>query len=205
MATTETIVVVHSSGDTKSTTKKVWLTFDDGPHPEYTNAILRVLEESAIRATFFVLGTNVARIGAEVLERIGAGGHCIGNHGYSHKDLRSLTEEEVRDEITRTEALICGSRGAAKVFRPPYGASSPTIDRVVSELGYRQVLWNVDTRDWNPKYQPDFWVERAVSQIRKRRSAIVLAHDIHKTTADHVGTLIERIGSATFCRVEAAA
>jgi len=196
-------VTVRLPGEESNAKKKVWLTFDDGPHPEYTDAILHVLEQNAISATFFVLGSNVARIGKAVVERIGAGGHCIGNHGYSHRDLTLLTLGEVRDEITRTEALIYSSPKAPKVFRPPYGASNPTVDRVVRELGYRKVLWNVDTRDWDPMCQPDQWVERAVNQIRGRQRAVVVAHDIHKTTADHVGTLIARIGSATFLRCTA--
>jgi peptidoglycan-N-acetylglucosamine deacetylase len=199
----ETNVMVRLADEKRDATKKVWLTFDDGPHPEYTDAILRVLAQNAIGATFFVLGSNVARVGKAVLDRIGAGGHCIGNHGYSHRDLTLLTEGEVRDEITRTAALIYSSPNGPKVFRPPYGASSPTVDRVVRELGYRKVLWNVDTRDWDPMWQPDHWVERAVSQIRRRQRAVVVAHDIHKTTADHVATLIARIGSATFLRCTA--
>jgi peptidoglycan-N-acetylglucosamine deacetylase len=180
--------------------RKVWLTFDDGPHPERTETVLDVLKAYGISATFFVLGTNVKRFGTAILERMGAEGHSIGNHSYSHPYLTSLTESEVRDEIKRTEALVGHLPNAEKVFRPPYGASSRTVDSVVRELDYRKVRWNVDTRDWNLKYQPNHWVERALYPVLRRKRAIVVAHDILKTTADHIAELIERIGQASFER-----
>jgi peptidoglycan-N-acetylglucosamine deacetylase len=180
--------------------RKVWLTFDDGPHPERTETVLDVLKAYGISATFFVLGTNVKRFGTAILERMGAEGHSIGNHSYSHPYLTSLTESEVRDEIKRTEALVGHLPNAEKVFRPPYGASSQTVDGVVRELNYRRVLWNVDTRDWDRAYQPNDWVERALYPILRRRRAVVVAHDIHQTTVDHIAELIERIGQASFER-----
>jgi peptidoglycan-N-acetylglucosamine deacetylase len=180
--------------------RKVWLTFDDGPHPEYTDRVLDVLQSYGIKATFFVLGASVDRYGTAILKRMGSEGHSIGNHAYSHTDLTSLPENEVRDEIRSTEALFGHLPNAEKVFRPPYGASSRTVDSVVRELDYRKVRWNVDTRDWNLKYQPNHWVERALYPVLRRKRAIVVAHDILKTTADHIAELIERIGQASFER-----
>jgi peptidoglycan-N-acetylglucosamine deacetylase len=183
--------------------RKVWLTFDDGPHPEYTDRVLDVLQSYGISATFFVLGASVDRWGTTVLERMGTEGHSIGNHAYSHTDLTSLTENEVRDEIKRTEAMIGRLPNAEKVFRPPYGASSRTVDRVARELDYRKVLWNVDTRDWDLAFQPNHWVESALSPVLRLKRAVVIAHDVHKTTADHLPDLIERIGHACFERCTA--
>jgi peptidoglycan/xylan/chitin deacetylase (PgdA/CDA1 family) len=183
--------------------KKVWLTFDDGPHPEFTEKVLDVLKAYHIGATFFVLGVSIERWGTAILERMGAEGHSIGNHAYSHADLTSLSENEVRDEIRCTESLIGRLPSAEKVFRPPYGASSPTVDRVVRELNYRKVLWNVDTRDWDPVYKPNHWVERALYRIHRRKRSVVIAHDIHKTTADHLADLLERIGHVRFERCTA--
>lgn len=180
--------------------RTVWLTFDDGPHPEYTDKILDVLKEYGISATFFVVGANVGPMGKAILKRVGNEGHSIGNHAYSHQDLTMLTENEIRDEIMRTDAIIAELRNAEKVFRPPYGTSSLTIDRIARELGYRKVLWNVDTRDWDPAYQPDRWVERAVSLVGQRKRSVVIAHDIHKSTADHIATMIDQIGNVTFAR-----
>jgi peptidoglycan/xylan/chitin deacetylase (PgdA/CDA1 family) len=192
------MVTSQTSRHSTSGAKKVWLTFDDGPHPEYTSAILDILSELNIRATFFVLGSSVRRMGTAVLERIRSDGHCIGSHGYSHRNLSTLSEDEVREEITSTESLITDLLSASRVFRPPYGASSPIVDRVLIELGYRKVLWNVDTRDWDPVFQPNGWVELAVSQISERKRALVLAHDTCRTTADHLADLVDRIGKAKF-------
>jgi peptidoglycan/xylan/chitin deacetylase (PgdA/CDA1 family) len=180
--------------------RKVWLTFDDGPHPEYTDRVLDVLQLYGIKATFFVLGASVDRYGTAILKRMGTEGHSIGNHAYSHTDLTSLTESEVRDEIKSTEELIGHLVNAEKLFRPPYGATSRMVDGVVRKLNYRKVLWNVDTRDWDPACQPNHWVERALYLVRRRKRAVVIAHDIHKTTADHIAELIERIGPAIFKR-----
>ena len=131
-------------------------------------------------------------------KRMGAEGHSIGNHSYSHADLTTLAENEVRDEIRSTESLFGGLPNAERIFRPPYGASNPTVDRVARELNYRKVLWNVDSRDWDPAYKPHHWVARALYRIHRRKRSIVLAHDIHRTTADHLADLIERIGDAQF-------
>ena len=176
----------------------MWLTFDDGPHPEFTDQILDVLKAFGIRGTFFVLGINVQRSGTAILERMGAEGHSIGNHSYSHADLTTLAENEVRDEIRSAESLFGGLPNAERIFRPPYGASNPTVDRVARELNYRKVLWNVDSRNWDPVYKPHHWVARALYRIHRRKRSIVIAHDIHRTTADHLADLIERIGDAQF-------
>ncbi len=174
-------------------TRKVWLTFDDGPHPRHTKTILDVLKDKGITATFFVLGTKVKRMGKTLLQRIRKEGHRIGNHSFSHVDLRKLTVEEVRREILSTETLLAEQLGSEKLFRPPYGMSNETVDQVITQLGYRMSLWNVNTLDWSPTYQPDRWVEHGVDQIRQCESSVVLAHDIHKTTADHVAEFIQRI------------
>jgi peptidoglycan/xylan/chitin deacetylase (PgdA/CDA1 family) len=171
----------------------VYLTFDDGPHPRHTPAILDVLADRGFRATFFVLGRNVRRAGTAMLERARAAGHRIGNHAFSHRDLTTIPEAQVHREIARTESLIADVLGPGRLFRPPYGAWNGAVARVVEDLGYHHVSWNVDTRDWNPEYQPDEWVRFAFDQIRGRERSVVLAHDIHRTTADHLADLLRLI------------
>jgi len=181
--------------------KRIWLTFDDGPHPQHTKTILDVLKAEGISATFFVLGTNVRQVGKALLRRARKEGHRIGNHSFSHRDLTKLSDQEVRREITSTEALIGDLLGSEKLFRPPYGRSNATVDQSIRELGYRQALWSVNTLDWIPACQPDWWVQFGVDQILKRESSVVLAHDIHERTADHLADFIERIeriGDVTF-------
>jgi peptidoglycan/xylan/chitin deacetylase (PgdA/CDA1 family) len=178
--------------------RKVWLTFDDGPCSDCTSRILDTLAELNVKATFFVVGSCVERTGRALLERMEREGHLIGNHGYSHRNLTTLPEHEVREEITRTGETLAGLPNAKMLFRPPYGTTNALVDRIVLELGYRRVLWNVDSRDWDPAWQPDLWVERTVQAVREREWSIILAHDIHPTTADGLATLIRRLCDVTF-------
>jgi peptidoglycan/xylan/chitin deacetylase (PgdA/CDA1 family) len=182
-------------GNAPLAARKVWLTFDDGPHPQHTRRILDVLKARGVVATFFVRGENVERAGTDLLQRAHGEGHGIGNHTFSHKRLPNLSEPEVRAEIVRAESLIADLLGPFKLFRPPYGQSSAMVDRVIRELGYLKILWHADTRDWNPDYQPDRWVRHGVEQVRSQARSIVLAHDKFATTADHVADLIDGIES----------
>ena len=180
----------HDAGASR---KKIWLTFDDGPHPRHTAAILDVLKAKEKSATFFVLGSSVSQVGTTLLQRARNEGHRIGNHSFSHRSLAKLSVEEVRHEVLSTEKLIAEFLSSEKLLRPPYGDWSTTLEGAIQELGYRKVLWNVNTLDWIPASRPDWWVELGVNQIRGRTSSVVLAHDIHERTADHLAKFIERV------------
>ena len=126
-------VILSGKGDSR----KIALTFDDGPHPYKTDKILDLLETYNIHATFFVIGQNVAAH-PEIVCREIALGHEIGNHTYSHKSLAKCSKEFVEKEITATEEILLEKTGCApKLFRPPEGAYTCDI-----------ILWTVDTRDW---------------------------------------------------------
>jgi peptidoglycan/xylan/chitin deacetylase (PgdA/CDA1 family) len=182
--------------------RRVHFTFDDGPHPHHTSAILDVLNTHSISATFFVTGKNVEKYGKALVQRAMNEGHGIGNHGFSHKRLTELDEEDVGREIMMAEDLIADFLGSQKLFRPPYGSSNAVVERVVTRLGYRQLLWDVDTLDWNPQYQSDRWVQHSVDQICLRQDSIVLAHDKHPWTASWLEEFIDRLrrASVTFPR-----
>jgi peptidoglycan/xylan/chitin deacetylase (PgdA/CDA1 family) len=175
-----------------ASTKHIWMTLDDGPHPTQTDRILKVLDSHRVKVTFFVVGENVFN-GRAIIQRAFDAGHRIGNHSYSHPDLTKLDEQEISDQLTRTDALIQEFAGREKVFRPPYGAHNAVVDRVARNLGYRVVFWNVDTLDWDKQYQPDGWMQHGLDQIRKRDSCIVLNHDIHRSTADYYDMFLNRI------------
>ena len=172
--------------------KTVWLTFDDGPHPRYTPKVLEVLAAHGVRATFFLIGGN-ARLYPRIVERIARERHRIGNHTWRHPNLAKLPADKVREEILLTEALLGASLGTRKLLRPPYGAHNATVDAIVASLGYRMVLWNVDTVDWSKAFQPDRWVDHGIAQIGARASSLVLNHDIQKTTAANLETFLRRI------------
>jgi peptidoglycan/xylan/chitin deacetylase (PgdA/CDA1 family) len=176
--------------------KSVYITFDDGPHSRHTQKVLEVLRSKGILATFFVLGINVERNGSELLKRAKDEGHCIGNHTYSHPDLTLLTEQGIKDEILKCQNKIQEFMPRDKrVFRPPYGKTNNIVAKVLSELGYSQVLWTVDTLDWDPNYQPKGWIQHGTAQIRNLHRSVVLNHDIQGTTANNFAEFIDNINS----------
>lgn len=172
--------------------RSVWLTFDDGPKPGTTPKVLDVLAAHGITAVFFLIGKQAA-LHPELVKRIAREGHRIGNHTYNHPKLTSLSRARVKEEIVKTEQLIKPYVSGRKLFRPPYGAHNAMVDDVTASLGYRTIIWNVDTVDWNRAYQPTRWVQHGIDQIKARSESVVLNHDIWKSTADNLDLFIRRI------------
>lgn len=128
--------------------KVVALTFDDGPDTRYTPAILDILKEKGVKATFFVVGLQVSK-SPEVLERIVKEGHSVGNHTLNHKDLSELNKDAILKEINAGDKLIKDAVGFTPVlFRAPYGAVSDTLKDIIDNTGRQMIGWTVDTRDW---------------------------------------------------------
>jgi peptidoglycan/xylan/chitin deacetylase (PgdA/CDA1 family) len=124
------------------------LTFDDGPNPAFTPKLLEVLAEHGVPATFFLLGSR-AQANQELVRRIVAAGHLVGNHSWSHPNLALSAAGKIREELTRTrDALEQMTGGPVKYFRPPFGARRPVTLAVARELGMTPVLWNAMTSDW---------------------------------------------------------
>lgn len=128
--------------------KVIALTFDDGPHPLYTEKILNLLEKYDAKATFFVIGENL-ELYKDTVKRAVAAGHEIGNHTYTHPHLSALSEEELFREIEQNERLIeAMTEKPTSLFRPPEGYCGRAVRSLIKERGYRAILWDVDTRDW---------------------------------------------------------
>ncbi|WP_299131222.1 polysaccharide deacetylase family protein [uncultured Amaricoccus sp.] len=125
--------------------KRMALTFDDGPDPETTPAVLDALARHGMRATFFLVGERAARY-PELVARIAAEGHEIGNHGWDHPSLPTLPAAAVREQIARTRATLA-PHGQA-LMRPPYGDQSLATHLAARRLGYKVVIWSVVGRDW---------------------------------------------------------
>ncbi|WP_239097786.1 polysaccharide deacetylase family protein [Kytococcus sedentarius] len=132
----------RSSVDTSR--KVVYLTFDDGPHPTWTPRMLEVLAKHDVHATFFMVGSE-ATGRPELVRRVRAAGHAVGNHTWSHPSLTSASSAKVKQELTSTNRAI----GGATCFRAPYGAVNRAVDRAAGQVGLRYSwLWSVDPRDW---------------------------------------------------------
>ena len=145
--------------------KKIALTFDDGPHPQYTEEILAILRQYGIKATFFSIGENITYY-PDAFAQIVADGHEIGNHTFSHPHMQNEDVNALTTELTQTEELIC-NRGAlsSALFRPPEGVCSDTVCRVAKELNYSIILWTVDTKDWSHP-TPDTIVNNVTKQVK---------------------------------------
>lgn len=170
--------VTHSRGS--SAYPYVAMTFDDGPHPKNTPRLLNMLRQRNIRATFYVIGSNVDRY-PQIARRIVAEGHEIGNHTYTHRKMTSLGTSEVRREMQRTEDAIIRATGVKpRTMRPPYGALR-TDQRItiMREFGYPTILWSVDPRDWQ---RPGPLVVTSRILAGAKNGAIILAHDLHSPT-----------------------
>lgn len=154
--------------------KVVALTFDDGPYPPYTEQILDILKENNIPATFFVIGKNAEKH-PELIERIAAEGHQLGNHTYNHVDLLKDDREKIAFEVDRTNKVVSAIIGTAPhVVRPPHGFRDAVVMEMMTERNLKVVEWSIMSRDWNNP-GVDAIVSRTVSKVKN--GSIILLHD----------------------------
>ena len=129
--------------------KGIALTIDDGPSPEYTPQVLRLLEKYKVTATFSMIGLEVAAYPGLVRE-VAAAGHAIANHTWSHPDLARLAPVMVAGQIARaTDAIHQATGREPALFRAPYGAWSPVVLEQCARAGMTPLDWSVDPRDWS--------------------------------------------------------
>jgi peptidoglycan-N-acetylglucosamine deacetylase len=159
---------------------EIALTFDDGPSLTWTPRLLDMLAAKKIRATFFLLGER-AQAAPELVRRIAAAGHLIGNHSWNHPDLARCSAARIRDELTRTQSALEQITGARiKFFRPPYGARRPAVFRIARSLGLQPVLWNAMTSDWSEPSAERITeaLEKKIAGLHRRGSAAnIVLHD----------------------------
>lgn len=167
--------------------KKVALTFDDGPHPQYTLEMLEVLKEKNVKATFFLLGAEVEKH-PEIVKKIHEEGHLIGNHSYKHEQLSKLTMKEACAQVNRTNQLICDITGVYPSYlRPPFGDWHEKLD---CEVNMVEVLWDVDTLDWSSQNHA-----RIVNKVLKnvQENDIILMHDGYETSVTAAKEIIDTL------------
>ncbi|MFF7643533.1 polysaccharide deacetylase family protein [Streptomyces canus] len=170
-----------------SEVKCIALTFDDGPAVPYTGTLLKYLAQYKARATFFVVGQNVA-LHPEVVRAETESGHEVGNHSWNHPVLTNLSSAQIRSQLERTNAAIKAATGKEPtLFRPPYGAIDGKV-RAVTSLS--PALWTMDTEDW--KYPDAAKVAQSVISTAKPND-VILIHDIHPTSVAAVPEILRTL------------
>lgn len=155
-------------------TKKIALTYDDGPNDPHTMRLLEVLAKQEVRASFFLIGRYVKQR-PEIVREIAAAGHVIGNHTFTHPLLTLKSGTEIRNQLTNCRAALHDAVDLpSTLFRPPFGGRSPAVLRIARELGLQPVMWNVTGYDWNAP--PAAVIEKKCSR-QIRGGDVILLHD----------------------------
>ncbi|MGX6600786.1 polysaccharide deacetylase family protein [Micromonosporaceae bacterium Da 78-11] len=153
----------------------VALTFDDGPAPEYTPMVLDALEQAGVPATFFMVGRQVERHADLVRDRLG--GHEVGNHSWSHRDLATMDLPAIREDLRRTHGIIEERLGRTPtLLRPPFGHLGGSTLLAADSLGYDLVLWDRQMHERRFSDDPAGQARDIVDTVRP--GSIVLAHDV---------------------------
>ena len=172
--------------------KVLYLTFDAGYENGSTEKILDILKEQQVSAAFFLVGNYIEK-NADLVRRMEAEGHIVGNHTMHHKDMSKLTDEAAfAKELQDLEALYQETVGKPmpKYYRPPQGIYSQDNLRLAQKLGYRTVFWSLAYVDWNNDSQPTR--EQAMSKLLPRihNGAVILLHSTSKTNAEILDELL---------------
>src|SRR6202012_755542 len=176
--------------------KEVVLTFDDGPWPGNTPAVLKALADECTKGLFFAIGKH-ATYHPEILRQVYAAGHTVGTHTWSHANLNSkkLNEQQVKDEIEMGMSAVKLALGTdpAPFFRFPELQHNP---QAVAYLGQRNVAifsCDVDSWDYKKVSTPEKIIENVMSRLEKQGKGIILMHDFQKHTAEALPELLRRL------------
>lgn len=185
-------------GEQEEDVRKIAITFDDGPHPHYTEQLLDGLKERGVVATFFVTGEH-AELHPDIIRRMQEDGHLIGNHTYSHIQLTRSNREIFKEELIKTNEILEEITGEeVQYVRPPYGSWDKSFEK---ELNMFPVLWNVDPLDWCSG-NVSCIVEKIVNKAGE--NDIILMHDYYDTSVtaalEAIDELMEK--GYTFVTVE---
>ena len=168
----------------KTSKKEIYLTFDDGPVPDFTPWVLKTLDEFGAKATFFCVGENIQKHPG-IYEDILEAGHAVGNHTFNHLvGWKTPTQKYVKN-ILKAEAYIHGgsAKGASqkgpKLFRPPHGRIRPVQARILRKKGYRIVMWDVLSGDFDQRLSKEECLEMTLKSIQN--GSIVVFHDSDKS------------------------
>ncbi|GIG92202.1 polysaccharide deacetylase family protein [Plantactinospora endophytica] len=188
------VAVVASPSSAAACNGYVGLTFDDGPTGS-TSALLSVLRNNGVRATMFNVGQNVQNNRSAAQAQVSAG-MWVANHSWNHAHMTSMSQSQMQSDLSQTSSAIQSATGVRpQLFRPPYGETNSTLQSVASSLGMRQVIWDVDSQDWNGA---------SVSQIvsnagRLQAGQVILMHDGIQNTRDAIPQIMANLTSRNLC------
>jgi len=162
--------------------KTVYLTFDDGPIPEITEWVLDILREHGIKATFFCIGDNIEKH-PDVFQKVIDGGHNIGNHTFNHC-TGWTTEDNAYLENAEACRLSITKRTSAdvKFFRPPYGKIKATQAKAIRRLGYKIIMWDVLSADFDTTITPEQCLQNVIKNAAN--GSVIIFHDSIKASAN---------------------
>jgi peptidoglycan/xylan/chitin deacetylase (PgdA/CDA1 family)/uncharacterized caspase-like protein/predicted negative regulator of RcsB-dependent stress response len=183
--------------------KTLLLSFDDGPHPQYTDEVIAILKQYDLPAVFFQVGRNLGTLDAQGQAKLGpnaaisrkllAQGYAIGNHSYTHAQLSKETGDALKAEINNTDALLQAvDAKRPPLFRFPYGARNAEGLALLRADHLRSVMWNIDSLDWADPV-PSSIADRVLRQVDKEGHGIILFHDIHERTLKALPLVLDRL------------
>jgi peptidoglycan-N-acetylglucosamine deacetylase len=170
---------------------RVALTFDDGP-TELTSAFLELLEQHRARATFFLVGKLCERL-PEMTAAIARAGHQVGGHGFTHRLFPELTNEELLDELERTDRLLPGPKNGRRLVRPPHGSVSARSLIACARAGYVTALWSHDVSDSRARSARE--VIAGFERNPPSAGEIVLLHEDHRQTLEALPQLLTELSA----------
>ena len=161
--------------DIPNTENKIYLSFDDGPTPEITEWVLQELEKYNAKATFFCIGNNIEKH-PDIFEKLITKGHSIGNHTFNHLNGWKTSTEEYLDNSRRCETTICNLQSAiCHLFRPPYGKIKASQAKKLRQLGYKIIMWDVLSADYDATISAEKCLENATKKVTS--GSIIVFHD----------------------------
>lgn len=166
--------------DIPNNEKKIYLTFDDGPTPEITDWVLTELKKHDVKATFFCIGKNIDS-NPELFQKIKNGKHSIGNHTMNHiNGWKSETNEYIRNVIKCAEILSQKYISKSLLFRPPYGKIKKEQSKILRKLGYKIIMWDVLSADFDSTITPDKCLKNVIGNVRS--GSVIVFHDSIKAS-----------------------
>ncbi|MEO3746229.1 polysaccharide deacetylase family protein [Plantactinospora sp. B24E8] len=173
----------------------VALTYDDGPNPGTTTALLNALRSAGARATFFNMGQRVQQNAALARAQRDAG-MWVENHSWSHPHMTQLSQQQMASEISQTQQAIQQATGVTpRLFRPPYGETNATLRSVQAQYGLTEVLWSVDSQDWNGASTAQ--IVQAANNLQD--GGVILMHDGYQSTINAVSQIVANLSNRNLC------